>query len=75
MDGCLLNRPDVAPGTHRVDLILSGDLVVTDESGAEVHAVASGGAGELVTTSATYSFTCTVGTHKTSATLDSVAES
>ncbi|MGI8947865.1 MAG: hypothetical protein ACR2FV_07815 [Ornithinimicrobium sp.] len=75
LDGCALNRPDVAPGTHRFDLIGPGDLVVTDGGGAVALDIASGGAGELVSTSQTYTFTCTVGTEQTSATLQSVPES
>lgn len=69
LDGCALNRPDVAPGTHQIALVGSGELVVDDESGQEVHRTESGG--ELVTEEGTYTFTCTVGDDTSTTTLES----
>lgn len=69
LDGCALNRPDVAPGTHQLALVGSGELVVDDESGQEVHRTESGG--ELVTEEGTYTFTCTVGDDTSTTTLES----
>lgn len=72
LDGCLLNRPEVAAGTHDLALVGDGQLVVTDEAGKEVLSL-PGGTASLVTSSQTYTFTCTVGTEVTSATLESVS--
>lgn len=66
LDECTLNRPDVAPGTHQVDVFRyegqgPGVVVVTDEDAQQVLSVDSGGGGELVTTEQTYTFSCTIG--------------
>lgn len=46
LDGCVLNRHEVAPGPHEVALVGSGRLLVTDESGEQVAAL-PGGSAEL----------------------------
>jgi len=71
LDGCLLNRDEVAAGPHDVAVVGDGDLVVQDASGAEVLA----GGGTLVTREGTYTFVCTIGSGESTATLRSVAES
>lgn len=73
LDGCQLNRDEVAPGTHEVALVGEGRLVVEDESGSEVLRL-EGGAGSLVTTAQTYALTCTVDGSASTATLRSVAK-
>ncbi len=72
LDGCVLNRHEVAAGAHDVSLIGTGRLFVTDESGEQVLALPDD-ATELVTTAQTYTFTCTVGSDETSTTLESVS--
>jgi hypothetical protein len=75
LDGCVLNRDEVAAGPHEVALVGDGRLVVTDEDGDEVLSL-PGGSAELVTTTQTYTFTCTVGDEESSSSrLHSVAHS
>jgi len=69
LDGCLLNRDEVAAGPHDVSVVGDGELVVEDESGAEVLT----GGGTLVTSEGTYTFICTVGADEWSVVLRSVA--
>lgn len=72
--GCVLNRDEVAGGPHEVALVGDGSLVVTDEDGDQVLSLL-GSSGELVTTTQTYTFTCTIGDEESSSTLRSVAPS
>jgi hypothetical protein len=87
LDGCLLNRPDVQAGRHELFIIGEGRLSVTDEAGAEVLEAGSmqvpqdaptatvlpeGSPPTLISTTQTYTFTCTVGSDVTSATLESM---
>lgn len=79
LDQCQLNRPQVAPGRHRVDAIRyegdgPGRVVVTDENGEVILGVASGGASELTTTEQTYTFTCTVSGETNTAILESTPD-
>ena len=76
VEGCVLNRPDVAPGTHEVSVInygeyRSAELVISGEDGSELLSLAVGTTGQLVTTTQTYTFTCTVGSKATTSTLES----
>lgn len=59
---------------HDVALVGTGRLLVTDEAGEQVLSL-PGAAADLVTTTQTYTFTCTVGTEVTSTTLESVSAS
>lgn len=72
LDGCGLNRDEVAVGSHDVALVGEGELVVTDARGQEVLSL-PGGSPTLVTTVQTYTFTCSVGDEDTTTTLESVA--
>lgn len=87
LDGCRLNRPDVEAGSHEISIIGEGRLRITDEAGAKVleaggmqipenapavTAMPEGYPPTLVSTSQTYTFTCTVGSKVTSATLKSL---
>ena len=79
LDQCKLNRPQVAPGSHRIDAIRyegegPGRVVVTDENGEVMLDVASGGAGYLTTTEQTYTFTCTVPAETKTAFLESTPD-
>ncbi|MGB7981729.1 MAG: hypothetical protein WCF36_13180 [Candidatus Nanopelagicales bacterium] len=76
VEGCELNRPDVAPGTHEVSVINQDNyqpaqLVVTDEDGREVLSLAAGKTKQMVTTNQTYTFTCSVGSEMTTSMLES----
>ncbi|MEO5833371.1 MAG: hypothetical protein ABIR83_08365 [Nakamurella sp.] len=76
IEGCVLNRPEVAPGTHDVVVInhdkhQPGRLVVSDQVGAEVLVVAVGERAQLVTTDQTYTFTCSAGGDQNASTLES----
>ncbi|MGB7448004.1 MAG: hypothetical protein WA892_02635 [Ornithinimicrobium sp.] len=51
-----------------------GRVVVTDENGEVVLDVVSGGAGELITTEQTYTFTCTVPGETNTAILESTPD-
>ncbi|CAN5523500.1 hypothetical protein BH23ACT6_BH23ACT6_05220 [soil metagenome] len=79
MDSCDLNRPEVAPATHEVALLGRGELVVTDEKENEVLQQLleedSNVSVILETTDQTYTFSCTVGSETTTATLRSVTGS
>lgn len=74
LDGCVLNRDEVAAGTHDVAVVGGGSLVVTDEGGSQVLSL-TGGHKQLVTSAQTYSFTCTVDGVEATATLRSVPAS
>ncbi len=76
LDGCVLNRDEVASGSHEVSVIRRegngpGHVVVTDESGTEVFAEESQGSGTFITSEQTYTFTCTVGDLVTSSIMES----
>ncbi len=90
LDGCHVNRPDVQAGSHEISIIGEGRLSVTDEAGTEVleaggmqipqnapavTVMPEGYPPTLVSTSQTYTFTCTVGSKVTSATLESLPAS
>ncbi|MGC5585419.1 hypothetical protein [Ornithinimicrobium sp. W1665] len=85
-----MNRPDVQAGSHEISIIGEGRLSVTDEAGTEVleaggmqipqnapavTVMPEGYPPTLVSTSQTYTFTCTVGSKVTSATLESLPAS
>lgn len=74
LDGCGLNRDEVAEGSHDVALVGEGALIVTDARDQEVLSL-PGGSRTLVTTVQTYTFTCSVGDKETTATLKSIASS
>lgn len=74
LDGCVLNRTEVAAGSHEVALIGTGRLIVTDQAGKQVLSLPNGAA-QLLTSAQSYTFTCTVGTDRTSTTLKSVPAS
>lgn len=61
MDGCKLNRSDVAAGTHDVSVIGAGVVEVSDASGEVVLSVSSeeNGRGLLETTVQSYTVRCT----------------
>ncbi|WP_143553955.1 hypothetical protein [Serinicoccus sp. CUA-874] len=72
LDGCGLNRDEVAPGEHEVSVVGEGRLVVTDAAGQEVLRLPDG-TSTLATTAQTYTMTCVVEGEETTATLTSVA--
>lgn len=74
IDGCELNRDEVAEGSHDVALVGDGALTVTDARDQEVLSL-PGGSRTLVTTVQTYTFTCSVDDTQTTSTLKSVASS
>ena len=61
MDGCKLNRPDVAAGTHELLVVGAGVVDISDASGQVVLSVASNGngQGQLQTTAQSYTVRCT----------------
>lgn len=79
VEGCVLNRPEVAPGAHAVavvnhDKLQPGQLVVSGEDGEQVLRVSIGSAEQLlVTTAQTYTFSCSVGGSQSTSTLVSKA--
>ncbi|HLS45155.1 MAG TPA: hypothetical protein VK045_06950 [Ornithinicoccus sp.] len=74
LDGCILNRDEVAAGTHDVAVVGVGTLVVTDEGGNLEMSLTSGQM-QLDTTVQTYTFVCQVDGDETTATLRSVPAS
>ena len=78
LEGCLLNRSEVAPGAHDVVVInhdkhQPGQLVVSGEDGREVLTLAVDVHEQLVTTDQTYTFTCSVGGEARTSRLESTA--
>lgn len=75
MDGCKLNRSDVAAGTHEVSVLGAGVVEISDASGRVVLSVSSeeNGQGQLQTTAQSYTVRCTTSSGvESSAELDSV---
>lgn len=78
LEGCVLNRSEVAPGTHEVvvvnfDKYQPGSLSISDKDGTGVLTVAVGHSDQLVTTAQMYTFTCSVGSNKSTSTLHSIS--
>ena len=74
MDGCKLNRSDVAAGTHEVSVLGAGVVEISDTSGQVVLSVSSeeNGQGQLQTTAQSYTVRCTTSSGvESSAELDS----
>ncbi len=61
IEGCELNRSDVAAGTHDVSVVGAGVVEILDASGQVVLSVSSEdvGRGQLETTAQTYTVRCT----------------
>lgn len=58
IEGCVLNRDTVAPGTHDVSVIGAGEVTFRDESGASSLVVAGGATASLRTTEQAYAVVC-----------------
>lgn len=76
VEGCVLNRANVAPGMHEVSVLnhaekQPGELVVSGEDGTEVLRLSVGGTAQLLTTDQAYTFRCSVGVDQSSSTLES----
>lgn len=61
MEGCKLNRSDIAAGTHEVTVVGAGVVEISDASGQVVLSVSSEeiGQGQLQTTAQSYTVRCT----------------